>query len=91
MDATHLRLRAFVYNAFAGIQKTSETPKYPKGTLTTAELYKGVAAGIRIRGKRCSGVKEARAVDAIGEKIDVTCDGGGRFRVTPLSGEVQGV
>lgn len=91
MDATHLGLRAFVYNAFTGVQKADEMPKYPKGTLSKADLYGGVAAGIRVRGKACTGVTEARALDANGEKIEVKCVGGGRYRVLPLSGEVQGV
>ncbi|GHH54237.1 hypothetical protein [[Pseudomonas] boreopolis] len=90
MDATHLGLRAFVYNAFTGVQKASEMPKYPKGTLSKAELYSGVAAGIRVRGKACAGVAEARAVDEMGEKIDVKCTDGGRYRLLPLKGEATG-
>ncbi|WP_296226869.1 hypothetical protein [Ralstonia sp. UBA689] len=92
MDATHLGLRTFVYNAFTGIQKAEDMPRYPKGRpLTKADLYSGVAAGIRARGKSCTGVSEAHAVDAMGSKIDVTCTGGGHFRVLPTTGEVQGV
>ncbi|MEF9385761.1 hypothetical protein ACQUJT_08090 [Ralstonia pseudosolanacearum] len=89
MDATHLGLRAFVYNAFTGVQKADEMPQYPKGALSKADLYGGVAAGIRARGKACAGVAEARALDANGEKIEVKCTGGGRYRVLPLTGEVQ--
>lgn len=92
MDATHLGLRAFVYNAFTGAQKADDMPKYPKGRpLTKADLYSSVAAGIRVRGKSCASVSEAHAVDAMGSKIDVTCAGGGHFRVLPTTGEVQGV
>lgn len=91
MDATHLGLRVFVSNAFTGIQKADEMPRYPKGTLSKADLYNGVAAGIRVRGKACTGVTEAHAEDATGEKIAVKCVGGGRYRVLPLTGEVQGV
>ena len=90
MDATHLGLRAFVYNAFTGVQKADEVPQYPKGrALTKADLYSGVAAGIRVRGKSCAGVIVAHAVDATGSKIDVTCTGGGHYRVLPTTGEVQ--
>ncbi len=89
MDATHLGLRVFVPNAFSGVQKADEAPRYPKGTLTTAELYSGVAAGIRVRGKACTDVTEAHAMDANGEKIEVTCADGGHYVVQPLSGEVQ--
>ncbi len=62
MDATHLGLRAFVYNAFVGIKKAEDMPQFPKGhPLTKAELYNGVAAGVRVRGKKCSSVVDARA------------------------------
>lgn len=91
MDATHLGLRVFVSNAFTGVQKADEMPRFPKGVLTKADLYSGVAAGIRVRGKTCAGVTEARAMDATGEKIEVKCSGGGRYRVLPLTGEVQTV
>ena len=89
MDATHLGLRVFVSNAFTGVQKADEMPKYPKGALTKADLYSGVAAGIRVRGKGCTGVAEAHAVDDNGEKIEVKCVGGGNYLVQPLTGKVQ--
>lgn len=90
MDATHLGLRVFVPNAFAAVQKADETPQYPKGTLTKADLYSGVAAGIRVRGKACANVTEAHAMDANGEKIEVICADGGSYVVQPLTGGVQG-
>lgn len=89
-DATHLGLRAFVYTAFAAVNKTDQIPKYPRGrTFTTADLYGGVAAAIRIRGKACANVSEARAIDAGGERIDVRCTDGGKYRLLTVSGEVQ--
>lgn len=89
MDATHLGLRVFVVNAFTGVQKADEMPAYPKGTLTKADLYSAVAAGIRVRGKGCTQVTVARAVDTNGEKIEVTCADGGSYVVQPLNGEVK--
>ncbi|ANA33600.1 hypothetical protein [Ralstonia mannitolilytica] len=90
LDATHLGLRVFVPNAFTSVQKADEMPKFPK-VLTKAELYSAVAAGIRVRGKACTSVTEAHAVDASGEKIEVTCAGGGHYRLLPLKGEAQPV
>ncbi|WP_151761627.1 hypothetical protein [Acinetobacter seifertii] len=91
MDATHLGLRAFVYNAFTGIKKAEDMPQFPKGhLLTKAELYNGVAAGVRVRGKNCNSVVEARALDANGSKISVKCAGGESYQVLPLTGEVKG-
>lgn len=91
MDATHLGLRAFVYNAFVGIKKAADMPQFPKGhPLTKAELYNGVAAGVRVRGKNCNSVVDARALDANGSKISVNCAGGESYQVLPLTGEVKG-
>lgn len=91
MDATHLGLRAFVYNAFTGIKKAEDMPQAPKGhPLTKAELYNAVAAGVRVRGKKCSDVVDARALEANGSKISVKCTGGESYQVLPLTGEVKG-
>lgn len=89
-DATHLGLRAFVYTAFAAVNKTDQMPKYPHGRkFTTADLYGGVAAAIRIRGKACANVTEARAIDVGGERVDVRCSDGSKYRLLTVSGEVQ--
>lgn len=91
-DATHLNLRAFVYTAFSAVKKTDQMPQYPMGrALTKADLYSGVAAAIRVRGKACANVIGARAMDPMGEKIDVRCSDGGHYHLLPASGEVQGV
>jgi hypothetical protein len=89
-DATHLGLRVFVYTAFAGVNKIDQMPKFPSGRkFTRTDLYRGVAAGIRIRGKQCANVAQAHAADVGGERVDVRCTDGGRYRLLSVSGEVQ--